>query len=161
MRQTAASKSPPRARSARPSPATVQRLSFTLDLATGRVDAIEAITAEGARRALAREERAALAKRKAAASLETIVEKAFIAGIDYVLGDEGGADDEPQSEAEQALLRPMIQQSAARRLVRREVLRQAVLADLVRNAASARPAGAASPRVRRADAGGKSSRRRS
>ena len=142
MKQAAAPRPPRNAPPASPAAAEPQRLSITLDLATGQVDDMEIVAADGARRELSRQERSALAGDKGGPSLEAIVEQAFAAGIEYVLGDGDAADEEPQSEAEHALLRPMIQHSAARRLMRREVLRRAVLGHLVRTAGPARAEGA-------------------
>jgi hypothetical protein len=149
--------------------AGVRRIAFILDAGTGQVDRIEMIERDGARRELSGPERAALVKGKGGPSLEAMLEEAFIAGIDSVLGDGVGEDEGPESEGEKALerslLRPMMQRSAARRLMRREVLRQAVLQALVQDVAARRARGGSAKRAvprakpaqrpRRARVGGK------
>jgi hypothetical protein len=133
MSKGASLKEPQKADPAQSQPPAAERLAFTFD-AAGQLDQVEAIDASGVRRDLSRQECSRLAEEKGGLSLEAIVEKAFVAGIDYVLGE--GGDDEAQSEAERVLLRPMLKHSSASSLVRPEVLRRALVADLVRRAAS-------------------------
>lgn len=63
--------------------------AFTVDIANGRVLGIEKVDGD-ARRALSPEERSQLAKACGGLSPHRIVEQAFEAGIEFVLGD--GAD---------------------------------------------------------------------
>jgi hypothetical protein len=135
----AAARKPSPAPSEHKAPEAPQHLSFTLDMATGQVDRIEAIAADGGRRELSQKELSALTENRDDTSLEAIVEEAFLAGIEYILGDEDGEDDEPQSQAEEALLRPMIQHSAAGRLIRRDLLRRAAVEDFLREALASKP----------------------
>jgi hypothetical protein len=116
-------------------------VAFTIDAGTGHVDRVEIIEGDGARRELSGQERAELIRPGDGPTLETIFEQSFLAGIDSVLGDDG--EDEPQSDMEQALVhglvQPMIERSAARGLLRREVLRKAVLQALVQDASTPPP----------------------
>ena len=121
-------------------PSRPERLAFTIDPATGEVDLIEAVGAGGVRRKLGAKDRARFAGEQAGGSLEAIVEQAFLAGMDYVLGEGDVEDDSAPSEAEHELLRPLIQHSAARRLMQPGVLRRAALEDLFRGAISSREA---------------------
>jgi hypothetical protein len=127
---------------------SAKSVTFTIDAGTGRIDRVEVIDRNGARRELNGQERADLARQPAGPTLETMLEQAFLAGIDTLLGDGAREEEEPQSEGEKALvrglLRPMIQRSAARRLMRREVLRQAIFRSLVEEAASPPPAASGS-----------------
>jgi hypothetical protein len=120
-------------------------VTFTIDAGTGHVDRVEVIDRDGVRRELNGEERADLVK-EAGPTLETIFEETFLAGIDSVLGDGAREEEEPETEAEKALVRgllqPMIQRSAARRLLGREVLRKAVMRALVQDASTPSPSAA-------------------
>jgi hypothetical protein len=122
-----------------------ERLSFTVDPSTGKIDRIEAVDAAGVRRDLGPEDRARLQQTRSVRSLQQIVEEAFLAGLEYALGDEENGPSEPPSAAEHQLLLPLIEHSAARRLMRPDVLRQAAALDLIRSAASARPARPSNP----------------
>jgi hypothetical protein len=150
----AAARKPPQERPKAPAPVGAQRLAIVLDAETGRVDRIGALDAAGALRDLAPGDRSRLRKLKGARSLQQIVEEAFLAGLEYALGDEEGDPSEPPSAAEHQLLLPLIEHSAARRLMRPEVLRQAAVEALVRTAVSGRGV-AARQAVGRPDAGGK------
>ncbi len=155
MSRSATSAKPPKAHTSDTEPARPERLAFTIDPATGQVDLIEAVGPGGVRRKLGAEDRARLAGRQGGRPLEAIVEQAFLAGMEYVLGDD--EDDSAPSEAEHELLRPLIRQSAARRLMQPGVLRQAALEDLLQDAISTREAGAAATEPSRGSgAGGQS-----
>ena len=75
--------------------------------------------------------------------MEAIIEQAFEAGIAYVLGDEGDEDDPMESEKDanlrHLLLRPLIENSSAKRLIRRDVLSRAILKTLIDHATGSRP----------------------
>jgi hypothetical protein len=135
-------------------PSTANSVAFTIDVGTGHVDKIEVVERDGVRRELNGEERAELVK-GGGPTLEAIFAQTFIAGIDSVLGDGAGDEvEETESEAEKALVRellqPMIQRSAAGRLLRPEVLRHAVLRALVQDAATSAPSeGGPDRKVRR------------
>ena len=75
--------------------------------------------------------------------MEAIIEQAFEAGIAYVLGDEGDEDDPMESEKDanlrHLLLQPLIENSAAKRLIRGDVLSRAILKTLIDHATGSRP----------------------
>ena len=75
--------------------------------------------------------------------MEAIIEQAFEAGIASVLGDEGDEDDPMESEKDanlrHLLLRPLIENSSAKRLIRRDVLSRAILKTLIDHATGSRP----------------------
>ncbi len=148
----------PKAAAKAAEPSRPERLAFIIDPATGEVDLIEAVGAGGVRRKLGPEDRAGLAPERAGRSLEAIVEQAFLAGMDYVLGDGDVDEDESApSQAEHELLRPLIRHSAARRLMQPGVLRRAALEDLFQSAISSREASeAAADPGRGSGAGGQS-----
>src|SRR5271169_6227462 len=79
-------------------------LTVTIETKTGQIVKIEGVDAAGARHELSDEELARLAKERGKATLETVLEQAFEAGIASVLGDEGD-EDEPQESEEDADLR--------------------------------------------------------
>jgi hypothetical protein len=118
-------------------------LTFTIQARTGQIVKIESVDSTGAHHELSDEEKTNLAKEKSKATLEDIVEQAFEAGIVCVLGDADDEDD-PQESAKDAdlrrlLLRPLIEDGAAKRLMQRDILSRAMLATLIRNATSSRP----------------------
>lgn len=131
-------------------PASVDFVTLTVDAATGRIVGVERVDAAGVRHELSEEDRTRLAAREAKATLEHIVEQAFEAGIDCVLRD-GGADAEQaespgDAELSRMLLRSLMESSGVRRLVRRDVLTQAMIGTLIEQAVafrSVRPESAA------------------
>ena len=118
-------------------------LSLTINVKTGQVVKIESVDSSGARRELSDEEKANLTKEKVAPNLEAIVEQAFEAGIDCVLGNGAGEEDQPESKEDanlrHLLLRPLIEDSAAKRLIRRDVLSRTILKTMVQQAIGSRP----------------------
>jgi hypothetical protein len=115
-------------------------VTFTLDTASGHIVKLEVVDGSGARREPTADERTALIRKAGGSTLEDILEQTFEAGIISVLGD--GAEDEEDEEAHETeedatirhlILAPMIERSAARRLMQREVLGRAVLATLVQD----------------------------
>lgn len=119
-----------------PAPGTL--VSFTVEAQTGRIVKVESVDPGGARQELTEEARAALARDQARATVEGVVEQAFEAGIDCVLGaeDEDAPESDEDADLRRMLLRSLIQRSAAR-LVERDVLRRAIVGSLIRQAASA------------------------
>ena len=120
-----------------PEPATLEPanlVTFTLDVTTGAVVSVEKIESGGARRALSDEDAQQLAG-TARETIEGIVERAFEAGIACVLGSDADDAEETDDDAPltRLLLEPLIDRSAARRLMRREVLDRAALASLIRH----------------------------
>jgi hypothetical protein len=108
-----------------------------MDPNSGRIRGVEIIAPDGARHALTRQERASFIDGEDKPTLQTILEQTFEAGIACVLGAE---DDEGPESADDAVLRrellkPMIERSTAKRLLRREVLNRAIVKTLIEEAA--------------------------
>ena len=121
-------------------------LTVTIDANTGQIIKIEGANGARARHELSDAEKASLAKKMGRATLEAIIEEAFEAGIACGLG-EGADEDEPEDEPVESvkdanlrhlLLRPLIENSAAKRLMRRDVLSRAILKTLIGHGTGAR-----------------------
>jgi hypothetical protein len=118
-------------------------LTITLHAETGQIVKIELVNGPRAHHELSEKEKADLAKVSGKVTLEAIVEQAFEAGMAYVLGDEDDENDSMESERDanlrHLLLRRLIENSAAKRLIRRDVLSRAILKTLIDNAPGSRP----------------------
>jgi hypothetical protein len=118
-------------------------LTLTIHAKTGHIVKIESVDSTGAHHEFSDEERANLAKEKSEATVEAIIEQAFEAGVACGLGDVDGEDDPPEStkdaDVRRLLLRPLIEESAAKRLMQRDILSRAILATLIQNSTSSRP----------------------
>ena len=118
-------------------------LTFTIQARTGQIVKIEGVDSTGVRHELSDEEKTNLAKQKNKATLEDMLEQAFEAGIACVLGDADGEDGAPESakdaDLRRLLLRPLIEEGAAKRLLQRDILSRAMLTTLIQNATSSRP----------------------
>jgi hypothetical protein len=118
-------------------------LTVTFQAKTGQIVKIEGVNSSGAHHELSDEEKASLANATGNATLEAVIEQAFEAGIACVLGDEADEDDPSESEKDanlaRLLLQPLIESSAAKRLMRRDVLIRAILKTLIDDAAGSRP----------------------
>ena len=127
-----------------PVPDNSELLTITLHAKTGQIVKIERVNGPREHHELSDKEKADLAKESGKATLETIVEQAFEAGLAYGLGDEGDEDDPMESEKDanlrHLLLRPLIENSAAKRLMRRDVLSRAILKTLINHSTGSRPA---------------------
>jgi len=123
-------------------PPMAELVALTVDAATGRIVNVERVDAAGARSEFSDEERARFAENGGPATLERVVEQAFEAGIDCVLGGETGEkeplESEEDAELSRVLLQSLIKRSAAKRLLGREVLSRAIVATLVEQAAGFR-----------------------
>lgn len=119
-----------------------ERFAFTVDANTGEVIQIEGIDAAGARHELSKDEKADLAKDNGHVRLEELLEQAFEAGIACVLGGEEGPEEakEAKKDAElrHILLKPLIEESAAARLMRRDVLDRAIIETLIQHSLKSR-----------------------
>ena len=111
-------------------------LSFTVDTSTGQVVTVEALDAAGTRRKVS-DSRVKVLAREGRQRLESVVEDAFEAGIDCVLGDSDekleSTERESDAQLRHDLLAPLIRDSAAGRRLKREVLQRAVLGTLIQN----------------------------
>jgi len=118
-------------------------LTLTIDAKTGHIVKIESVDSKGARHELSDEEKANLAKERSKATVEAIIEQAFEAGVACVLGGSDGEDDPPEStkdaDLRRLLLRPLIEDSPAKRLMQPDTLSRAILATLIQNSTSSRP----------------------
>lgn len=115
--------------------------AFTVDATTGQVVTVEALGAGGTRRKVSDRQRKTL-ERVGRERLESVVEEAFEAGIDCVLGDSEEpleVVDERDAELRHALVAPLLQRSSVGRRLKSEVLGRAVLGSLIQN--SIDPAG--------------------
>jgi hypothetical protein len=117
-------------------------LTVTIDTKTGQVIKVEGTNGGRAHHELSDEEKASLAKKTGRATLEAIIEEAFEAGIACGLGEEADEDEPVESEKDanirHLLLRPLIENSAAKRLMRRDVLSRAILKTLIGHGTGAR-----------------------
>ena len=118
-------------------------LTVTIHAKTGQIVKIEGVDSAGRHHELSDEEKTNLAREKSKATLEDIIEQAFEAGIACVLGDEDGKDDSPESakdaDLRRLLVRPLIEDGAAERLMQRDLLNRAMLTTLIQNSTSSRP----------------------
>ena len=118
-------------------------LTVTIHAKTGQIVKIEGVDSAGRHHELSDEEKTNLAREKSKATLEDIIEQAFEAGIACVLGDEDGKDDSPESakdaDLRRLLVRPLIEDGAAKRLMQRGILNRAMLTTLIQNSTSSRP----------------------
>jgi hypothetical protein len=118
-------------------------LTFTIHAKTGQIVKIECVDSTGAHHELSGKEKVSLAKETGEATLEAIIEQAFEAGIACVLGDGDGKDDPPESakdaDLRRLLVRPLIEDGAAERLMQRDLLSRAILTTLIQSATSSRP----------------------
>jgi hypothetical protein len=117
-------------------------LTLTIDAKTGHIVKIESVDSTGAHHELSDEEKANLAKERGKATVEAIIEQAFEAGVACVLGGADGEDDPPESakdaDIRRLLLRPLIEDSPAKRLMQRDTLSRAILATLIQSSTSSR-----------------------
>ena len=117
-----------------------ESLTFTLRANTGEILKFESVDAAGGRRELSKPEIIGLAKEIKGHGVEALLERAFEAGIACLLdGDdekEEGGETQDENGLRKILLEPLIEGSDAARVMRREVLRQAIVQTLIRDVAS-------------------------
>jgi hypothetical protein len=119
-------------------------LTVTIDTRTGQIIKIEGANGTRAKHELSDEEKASLAKTTGRATLEAIIEEAFEAGIACGLGEGADEDEDEPVESEKdanlrhLLLRPLIENTAVKRLMRRDVLSRAILKTLIGQGTGAR-----------------------
>lgn len=110
-------------------------LSFTVDVNTGHVVTVETLDATGTRRRVSVRQQKFLA-REGRERLESVLEEAFEAGIDCVLGDSDQADaaeGELDAKLRHDLIAPLIQGSPAGRRLKRELPYRARLGTLIQS----------------------------
>jgi hypothetical protein len=112
-------------------------LAFTLDGTTGEVVAVETVDPSGHRRELSQSEKVELEKETAAASLETLLEQVFEAGLACVLGEEdeeeNSSETADEADLRRILLKPLMEGGPAARMIGREVLRRAIVRTLIQD----------------------------
>ena len=127
----------------KPKPTTAEKsaggvYSFTIDTAKGRIVTVESIDGDGVRRPLTSEDKTKLAKSRPAMPLRRLVEQAFEAGIECVLGEEAGKEP-PESKEEGEfsgmLLQTLIEGSKAKDLLKSDTLDRTVVDTLIAHAA--------------------------
>jgi hypothetical protein len=111
-----------------------QLLVFTIDAKNGQIVKFERVDEAGAHHLVSEEEWHKLVTQGKNTAIERLLEDAFEAGIACGVGDESAPEEELESEEEElrrALLKPLFEHSAAARLTRRPVLRQAIVQSLI------------------------------
>ena len=108
--------------------------SFTVDTGSNRIITVERVDSDGTRHQLTAEDKTKLAKTPSAMPLRRLVERAFEAGVDYVLGA-GSEPETPESKEEGELsgilVQTMIKGSKANELVNSETLDRTVIDTLI------------------------------
>jgi hypothetical protein len=116
--------------------------TFTIDADTAQVVKFETVDASGASHEVSDEERASLGQ-AGSQKLEQALEEAFEAGIDCVLGEEDGQSETEESEKDaqlrHVLLKPLIERSAAKRLLQREAINRVLLETLIQRSTKPAP----------------------
>lgn len=134
----------PQAEQRPPEQATFADLvAITLDPMGGRVVRLEYVGPGGERHELSAQDAARLPLSGPETTLERVVEQAFQAGIDCLLGDQAEEDeDESKQDAElsRALLRSLIERSAVTKLLSHDVLDRAIVGTLLEQASVGRAA---------------------
>ena len=125
--------------------------TFTIDANTAQVVKCETVDASGASHEISDEEMTSLAQ-QGSQKLEEALEEAFEAGIDCILGGEGGRSDTEESEKDaelrHLLVTPLIEHSPAKRLLQREAVNRVLLGTLIERSTKPsppRPAGGPAP----------------
>lgn len=133
------------AREGRRSKAAVSRadlVAITIDAVTGRLVRIEHVDDAGARREVSGEDRSLLAATGPGGTVQSLVEQAFEAGVACGLGDSAAAVEPATSDDEAELIRlllaSLIAHSPAQPLLQGEVVRRAIVATLLEDAANGR-----------------------
>jgi len=129
---------------ARDTSQSAKLLSFTIDPSTAQIVKLEALDASGARHELSDGEKASLVKGRSEQTLERVVERAFEAGMACVLDGESESEDKAETsedmELTHRLLVPLIEHSAARKLIARDALDRAILDTLIEHSMTNTPA---------------------
>ena len=109
-------------------------VSFTINTATGKVVSLERVDEAGERHPLTVEEKAKLARAQHARPLKQLMEEAFEAGIEFVLGEEAGSDapeSKEEGELSGILIKSMMQRSKINDLITSDTLDRSVIGTLI------------------------------
>lgn len=122
---------------------TGRLFAFTLDGDTARILKLELLEASGTRRELSADEKSQMLGESGESALEALLTRAFEAGIQIALEDtfatleESDDTDEPEAPEDDALrrllLKKLIERSAMKDLLDREVLTRAILKTLIQH----------------------------
>lgn len=131
----------PETKKPRPAPAAKTPsgvYSFTVDTGTGRIVTVASVDRDGVHHRLTPDEKAKLAGAAPAMPVRRLVEQAFEAGIEFVLGEDAGKDS-PESKEERELstmlLKTMIERSKVGELIKGDTLHRSVIDTLIAHAA--------------------------
>lgn len=108
--------------------------SFTVDTGANRIVMVERVDSDGTRHALTADEKTKLAKTPPAMPLRRLVESAFEAGVDYVLGADAEAEtpeSKEEGELSGILVQTMIKGSKAKELLKSDTLDRTVIDTLI------------------------------
>jgi len=114
----------------------------TLNAGTGSIVKIEIVGSDGSRHELSAKEAAGFLAEHPKSTLEDVVQEAFEAGIACVLdevsdvsaADEGAGESREDALLHEILLGALIQRTAAKRLLSRDVLNRAMLSTIISEA---------------------------
>lgn len=112
--------------------------AFTVDTGSGKIVTVESVDPTGVRRSLSADEKTKLAGTTSAMPVRRLVEQAFEAGIEFVLGedaDSDGPESKEDGELSGALLQSLIEESKAKDLVKGDTLDRSVIDTLIIHAA--------------------------
>ena len=132
-----------------------RRLAFTFDASTGEIVKAENVDSGGQRRELSKADKLDLAKEHPGAGVDTLVERAFEAGIASLLDEEDRKEEESETEDEagvrRILLKPLMAGTYAIRAARREVLRKAIVQTLIRDVLGSEDSESEPPKSKKSD----------
>lgn len=122
-------------------PTFADLVAITVDPMGGRIVRLEYVGQGGERHELSNEETSRLAVSGPEATLQRVLEQAFQAGIDCVLGEQAEEEEqesEQDAELSRVLLQSLIERSPVARLMKQEVLDRAIIGTLIKQAAVGR-----------------------
>lgn len=108
--------------------------SFTVDTGSNRIVTVERVDSDGTRHPLTADEKTKLTRTSPAMPLRRLVERAFEAGVDYVLGADAeteSPESKEESELSGILVQTMIKGSKANELVKGDTLDRTVIDTLI------------------------------
>ena len=108
--------------------------SFTIDTGSHRIVTVERVDSDGTRHPLTADDKTKLAKTAPVMPLRRLVERAFEAGVEYVLGADAETEfpeSKDESELSGILVQTMIKGSKANELVKSDTLDRSVIETLI------------------------------
>ena len=117
-------------------------IAFTIDADAGQIVKIEKVDSTGAHRELSDEDKANLVAKKGGPTLETVIERAFEAGIGCLLGEDREQDEAQESREESdlrhVLVMSLMEKTSAQDLLQHDVLGRAFLETAVQQVVASR-----------------------